>query len=105
MLVGLSLREQLKDDPQYAEASESQLEKAVKKYESDYLLPLQCVDRYLKQFGREGQYRTISKGMFDPEGRWQAFIDYSERWVQDFSNPKRRLELGIDEDDIGVEGV
>jgi hypothetical protein len=99
--VGLSLEEQLRDDPRFAEASQSQLEKAVRDWHKDYLDPLECVDRYLRQFKREGQYRTISTGMSDPEGRWQAFIDYSLTYTRVFRNPKRLLEFNIEEEDVG----
>jgi len=99
--LGLSLEEQLRDDPRYAEATKAQLEKAVKEYEREYLKPLECIDRYLKQFRREGQYRTISTGMSDPQGRWQAFIDYYQTYTQNFMNPKKLIELGIEEDEIG----
>ena len=68
----------------------------------DYLDPLACVDRYLKQFRRDGLYKTISTGTSDHEGRWQAFVDYSSTYNRCFSNPKRLLEYGIDEDEIGV---
>lgn len=99
--IGLSLAEQLRDDPQFAAATAAKLDEAVKDYEKKYLAPLACVDRYLKQFKREGLYRTISAGMSDPEGRWQAFIDYSYTYSRVLLNPKRRIEFGIEEDDIG----
>ena len=99
--LGLSLAEQLRDDPRYAEATQQQLEKAIKECEKMILRPLECVDRYLKQFRREAQYRTISTGMSDPEGRWQAFIDYSHVYTTCFLNPKKLLELGIEEEDVG----
>lgn len=99
--IGLSLEDQLRDDPRFAEASPAQLEKAIREYKKDYLDPLECVERYLKQFKREGQYRTISSGMSDPEGRWQAFIDYSNTYTRTFQNPKQRIELNIEEDEIG----
>src|SRR5690625_2718548 len=51
--IGLTLKEQLRDDPQYAEASDKQIDQAIKVTEKDYLQPLKCVDRYLKQFQRE----------------------------------------------------
>ena len=40
--------------------------------------------------------------MSDPEGRWQALSDYS-RYVysRHFNDPKRLIELGINEDEIG----
>jgi hypothetical protein len=63
--------------------------------------PLECVDRYLQQFRRPGLYRTVSKGVADPEGRWQAFLDYSNTFNNYFKNPKRRIEIGIEDDEIG----
>ena len=102
MDIGLSLEEQLRDDPQYAEATKAALKKAVKEYEQCHLRPLECVDRYLKQFRREGQYRTISARKGDPEGRWQAFIDYSQKCSSYFSNPKKLIALGIKEEEIGA---
>ena len=100
--LGFSLEEQLKDDPVHAEATQAQLKTAVKKLEKEYLNPLLSIDRYLKQFRREGQYKTISSKMGDPEGRWQAFIDYSNVHTNCFSNPNRRIALDIDEEDIGT---
>lgn len=100
--LGFSLKEQLKDDPLYAEATESQLKAAIKKLEKDYLNPLSCIDRYLKQFHREGQYKTVSSRIGDPEGRWQAFIDYSNVFSNYFRNPSKLIKLNIDEEDIGV---
>jgi len=100
--LGFSLEEQLRDDPRFAGATKAQIDKAVEDYTKNYLDPLACVDRYLKQFRRDGLYRTISTGMSDPEGRWQAFIDYSNTYNRCFSNPKRLIEYGIEEDEIGV---
>lgn len=77
------------------------MEKAVREYTKQYLDPLNCVERYLKQFDRAGLYRTISQGMADREGRWQAFIDYSNAYNRVFANPRNRVHLGIDEDEIG----
>ncbi|MCC6695795.1 MAG: hypothetical protein IT365_09210 [Candidatus Hydrogenedentes bacterium] len=99
--IGLSLEEQLRDDPRYAGMTTADIEKEVRECERKFLEPLACVDKYLKQFRREGQYRTISSGMSDPEGRWQAFIDYSNTYNRHFRNPKRLIELGIEEDEIG----
>ena len=100
--LGFSLEEQLKDDPVYAEATKAQLNAAVKRLKKDYLNPLICVDKYLEQFKREGQYKTISSRMGDPEGRWQAFIDYSNVYTNYFNNPNKRIELEIEEEEIGV---
>jgi hypothetical protein len=100
--LGFSLEEQLRDDPRFAGATKAQIDKAVADYTKNYLDPIACVDRYLKQFRRDGLYRSISTGMSDPEGRWQAFIDYSNTYNRCFSNPKRLLECGIEEDEIGA---
>ncbi len=99
--IGLTLKEQLLDDPRFAGAKDAQIEKAIRDCKKQYLEPLECVDRYLKQFKREGQYRTISSGMSDPEGRWQAFIDYANTYSRYFRSAKGRIEQGIEEDEIG----
>jgi hypothetical protein len=100
--LGLTLEEQLRDDPRYAGMSATELGKVVQEYERKYLRPLMCVKRYLRQFHREGLYRTVSTGVSDPEGRWQAFVDYSETYDRCLANPKRRIESGIEEDEIGT---
>ena len=101
--LGLSLREQLRDDPQFANATKAELDKAEKDYWNDYLTPLECVGRYLKQFKRSGQYRYVSSGISDREGRWQALKDYSVyTYSRNLQNPKKLIELGIDEDEVGT---
>jgi len=100
--MGFGLQEQLRDDPRFAGATPAQIKKAIRDYENKYLEPLACVDRYLKQFGREGLYRTISTGTGDPEGRWQAFTDYSNTYTRYFINAKKRIECGIEEDEVGT---
>jgi len=99
--IGLTLKEQLRDDPQYAEASDKQIDQAIKVTEKDYLQPLKCVDRYLKQFQRERQYHTVSTGVADREGRWQAFKDYSNTYHSKFQNQNYLLDSGIEEEDVG----
>lgn len=99
--LGFSLEEQLLDDPQFANASKKELSKAVRKYSNDYLRPLECVERYLRHFGREGMYATISAGQFDKAGRWQAFIDYSKTY-QTLTDRSWQITSGFDEDDIGA---
>lgn len=102
MELGFSLEEQLKDDPRYVRSTEQELKKAVKQYERDYILPLECVDHYLRQFDREGMYGTISSGVSDREGRWQAFIDYSNSRSTRLKNQHWQIENAIDEEDIGT---
>jgi len=102
MGLGFSLDEQLRDDPLYANVSESELKKAVREYEKEYIHPLTCVDRYLDGLERTGMYGTISKGMSDKEGRWQAFKDYSFIQQSRLSNPQWQIENDVDEDDLGA---
>ncbi|MCE2440559.1 MAG: hypothetical protein J4F39_14165 [Candidatus Latescibacteria bacterium] len=101
MDLGFTIEEQLADDPAHVGATSKELKKAVDRCKRDYLDPLECVDRYLQQFRREGLYRTVSKGVADPDGRWQAFLDYSNTFNSYFKSPKRRIEIGIEDDEIG----
>jgi hypothetical protein len=73
----------------------------VQKFQDDYLNPLECVDRYLSNLRREGLYGTISKSLGDPEGRWQAFLDYYNFIYKKIIDPKERMTLNIEEDEIG----
>jgi len=102
MELGFSIEEQLRDDPRYVRATEQELKKAVKDCEHDYIKPLECIDRYLHEFGREGMYGTISSGASDREGRWQAFIDYSNAYQSRLKNQQWQFENGLDDDDIGT---
>ncbi|MGC2047328.1 MAG: hypothetical protein WA635_01765 [Gallionella sp.] len=102
MELGFSIEEQLKDDPRYVSAKEIELKKAVKECESEYMRPLDCIDRYLQQFDRPGMYGTISSGVSDREGRWQAFKDYSDIYHTRLKNQKWQIEHAIDEEDIGA---
>ena len=98
---GFSLRAQLRDDPAFARCSDAEMDKAVKQRKKEFLDPLECVERYLKQFRREGLYRTVSTGAHDKEGRWQAFLDYSNTYNRYFCNAKERAKIGLEEDEIG----
>ncbi len=99
---GMTLEEQLGDDPSYAGFDEKRFKEAVKKHEKGYLGPLRCIDRYLSHLHREGLYSTISTGFGDPEGRWQAFHDYYNVVYQKLDNEKTRIKFGISEDEIGT---
>lgn len=99
--LGLTLEAQLRDDPKYARAPQREIKTALRKYDKDFLKPLECIDRYLRQFKREGQYKTISSGISDHEGRWQAFIDYSNTYTKYFKNSNNRSSIGIEEEEIG----
>ena len=98
---GFPLEEQLRDDPQYASLDERSFQREVKKKRQELLAPLECIDRYLSQFARPGMYNSISKGLGDRDGRWQAFLDYSNTYHRVLENPKKRLEFGIDENEVG----
>jgi len=98
---GFSLEEQLRDDPQYVDCSPPQLKKVVKEYKEEYLDPLECVDRYLECFERPGLYTSVSSGVSDKEGRWQAFKDYSEFYNKSLKEEKGRFRLGIEDDEVG----
>jgi hypothetical protein len=102
MELGFSLEEQLRDDPRYVRATKGELDRAIKEVERDYLKPLESVDRYLEMFNREGLYHTVSEGPWDREGRWQAFIDYSNAYHRNFANAAWRIDKGIDESDVGA---
>lgn len=100
MALGFSLEEQLRDDPRYARATDQELKKAMREYEAQYLAPLACVDRYLQYFDRDGMYGSISSGISDKEGRWQAFIDYSHSYNRRLLNSQWQIENGLDEENI-----
>lgn len=97
-----SLKSQLLDDPQYSDKTGKDLTLVENEFKKKYLNPLECVDRYLKTFDREGLYNTISESAGDKEGRWQAFIDYSNFYYSTLDNAAERLKLGIKEEEIGL---
>jgi len=101
MELGFSLEEQLRDDPLYANVSPKELSQAARRYKSEYLLPLECSERYLSYFGREGMYATISEGQFDKAGRWEAFKDYSKAY-QRITDRNWQIENEFDEEDVGA---
>ena len=103
---GMSLDEQLKDDPQYAHLEAKEFKRAVEKVRNEFLGPLDCIDRYLDWLNREKLYSTVSTGLGDPEGRWQAFLDYHQFVYKKLKDPNERLKLKLREDEVGkVEDV
>nr|WP_067063842.1 HNH endonuclease [Mucilaginibacter sp. L294] len=98
---GFSLQAQLRDDPNYYELPDKEFTKQVKKFEKEFLQPLKWVDKYLSDFDRQGMYNTISDGVSDKEGRWQAFIDYSNFRSGTLENKQRLSELKIKENEVG----
>lgn len=99
--LGMTLEEQLRDDPKYAKLPLKQFNKEVKKKENEFLKPLECVDDYLKSLEREGLYHTVSQGISDKSGRWQAFLDYSSHVKKKLDDSFQREKMGIKEDEIG----
>jgi len=99
--LGISLEEQLRDDPNYVNLSEKKFKSEMKKLEDEYLGPLECVDKYLDHLGRSGLYDTISVGRADREGRWQAFLDYHKHVQKKLKSEKDRIALGVEEDEVG----
>ncbi|MFW9943069.1 MAG: hypothetical protein ACFFFT_18675 [Candidatus Thorarchaeota archaeon] len=101
IMLGMSLEEQLRDDPSYVNLPSKEFNKVVKEYREEYLEPLKCIDRYLESLERPGLYDTISKGISDKEGRWQAFLDYYNHVRKRLDNDSKRITLGIEEDEKG----
>jgi hypothetical protein len=100
-IEGYSLEAQLRDDPKYADKHGKEFEKVVAEFKKSYLLPLECVDRYLRTFHIEGHYNAISESTGDKEGRWQAFIDYSHVYYGSLSNKSKLAEYKVKENEVG----
>ncbi len=98
MRLGMSLKEQLKDDPNYYKLTDKEFNKVVKDYEEQFLKPLECIDRYLNQLDRPDRYDTISVGK---EGRWQAFLDYYKSVQKKLEDEMWRTKHNIEEDQVG----
>lgn len=99
--LGMSLEEQLRDDPNFSKMSSKDFNKVLKKYEDEFIKPLECIDRYLKYLGREGLYYTVSSGVADRFGRWQAFLDYYNYVYKKLQDKKNLIKFGIDEEETG----
>jgi hypothetical protein len=99
---GMSLEEQLKDDPNFAHLGQKEFEKVVRNYMEDYLEPLNCIDVYLESLGRVALYDTVSTGITDREGRWQAFLDYYNHVEKKLNDNDKLYELGLKEDEVGL---
>lgn len=99
---GMSLKEQLQDDPSYAALDEKSFKKALQDCKKDYLGPLDCINSYLCSLDREELYSTVSTGLGDPQGRWQAFRDYYNFVYLKLMDEKSRIKLAIPEDEVGA---
>lgn len=98
--IGMSLEEQLRDDPKFTDLSDKEFKREVKRYNEEFLTPLECIDEYLEALGRPGLYDTVSSGISDREGRWQAFLDFS-KFKAKLNNGNKRRSMDIEEDEIG----
>jgi hypothetical protein len=97
---GFTLEAQLRDDPNYHTKEPKEFNKVVVEFRKKFLQPLECIDNYLNLFDRSGLYNTISEGSGDSEGRWQAFIDYSNFYHGTLTNKIKQLELGIKDTEV-----
>lgn len=99
MRAGMSLEDQLRDDPVTSGMSPKEFKKELQRYEEEFLKPLECVDRYLSWLGKEEMYTLISAGRGDRENRWQAFIDY-QKFYKRLLDPEERMKLGVEEKEV-----
>jgi hypothetical protein len=99
---GMSIDEQLRDDPRFAGLDNKRFKQEVKKMQEEFIDPLDSIDKYLMAFGRDGLYDTISKGPADKEGRWEAFLEYSKFYRGVLTNKKAMVKLGIEDDELGI---
>ena len=101
-LSGYTLDQQMRDDPQYKLMDPVEFQRAVRKRRKELLDPLECVEEYLEAIGRPGEYWAVSRGLGDPEGRWQAFIDLSQAfWTRAKTRPGLD-KMGINEKEAGA---
>ncbi len=110
MRRGMSLEEQLRDDPSLVGLTQKEFNNEIKKYWNWFLGPLECVDRYLEQLNRAELYDNITEGRMDREGRWYSFIDYYSFYKQlrneDGELTSKAIEWGIEDDETGdIENV
>ena len=98
---GYTLEQQMRDDPQYKLMPVAEFNRAVKKRRRDLLDPLDCVEEYLETIERPGEYSAVSKGLGDPEGRWQAFVDLSQAFWTPAKTEQGLEKMGIDEKEAG----
>ncbi len=104
--LGISLEEQLADDPNFYELSPKRFERKMQKVKDEYLETLEAIDRYLYFFDRVGHYNTISEGRSDTKGRWQAFRDYHNSTYKRMEDSQVRKKLGLRTSDVAsIENV
>ena len=100
--IGMSLIAQLRDDSVYAGLTEKGLVREAHRFEAEFLKPLECIDRYLDSLNRKELYGSVSRGLGDKEGRWQAFRDYYNFVYVKLQDAHQRVKLSVNEDEIGA---
>ena len=98
---GYTLKQQMRDDPQYRLMESAEFDRAVKRRRKEQLEPLECVEEYLETIGRPREYSVVSKGLGDPEGRWQAFLELSQTFWTPAKTDRGLQKMGIDEREAG----
>jgi len=98
---GMTLEEQLNDDPEYANLPAQHRRKRIEAIRSEYLGTLKCIDAYLEHFDRKGVYSSVASGPGDKEGRWEAFLSLNKGVFSKLSNASERLALNIETNEIG----
>lgn len=100
-MLGMSLEEQLRDDPNFVFLPKSKFQKELNRIKEEFIEPLNCIDRYLEYLNRSGHYNTVSEGRGDSEGRWQAFLDYYKNVYKKITDEKFLITNKISEDERG----
>ena len=98
---GISLEEQLVDDPEYHSLPAREQKKRIETVRIDLLGTLDCIDAYLEHFDRKGVYSSVAAGPGDKEGRWEAFLSLNKSVYSKLPKPADRLALNIEESEIG----
>lgn len=99
--LGYTLENQLKRDPQYSHLEGRSFTAIVNKIKKNYIQPLDEADKYLEYFDRKGLYTNISKTGDTSQGRWQAFIDWSNTINTHLSSDESLQRLGINRGEVG----
>lgn len=103
---GMSIKEQLSYDATFNMLPDSEKNKKINQIDSDFLKPLECIDKYLDRLGRNGMYDTIATAKGSQKGQWQAFIDYYKSVDKYLRDPNKIHRLNITKNERGdVESI
>jgi hypothetical protein len=94
--IGMTIEEQLRDNPEHYSKTTVAITKEIKKETNKFLLPLECIERYLLHFERPNAYNLVAD-------RWQAFVDYSNFYNGILKNDVKRSKFfdgKVGEEDI-----